>query len=34
MAIDNGCCPICDNFLYYFKGTPCGRARRPASARL
>jgi len=19
-TLDNGCCPICDNFLYYFKG--------------
>jgi hypothetical protein len=24
----NRCCPMCDNFLYVFKGTACGRASR------
>ena len=29
-TLDNMCCPCCDNFLYYFKGTPSARqAIRP-----
>jgi hypothetical protein len=24
-TLDNRCCPMCDNFLYVFKGTPSAR---------
>jgi len=33
MLLTTGVVRIGDNYLYVFKGTPCGRARRPASAR-